>query len=359
MKWIGLLLILIPNLLWASIGTVTEHSGTPAELVREKNTLEANKGTGIEMNDAISTNKTRLAITFDDNTKVQLTEQSRLVIDDFVYDPNQGTGKMAMNVAMGTVRMASGSITKNSRENVSITTPTATISVRGTDFTMTVDEVGRSLIILLPTCPDPTKPDECWAGSIEVSTDAGYVLLNQAYQATMVSSANSVPTEPKIVNVEESFIDNMLIVSPPKALFNDIDKKTESNNDHNLDQDFLEYQDLSKNYLEEQLLKQSELDINRLDQDYLSDVFLIDSELDEQQLDSDSVLPNIRNYPQIQNFYNEEIIYLLSDRPPHIAQITTSIDSHGIVNIVQDGISAGIQLNDGGSNVIINIIQNQ
>jgi hypothetical protein len=358
MKWIAVFL-LVPSLAWSSVGTITEQAGPAAEIVRQKNPIEANKGTGIQMNDTVSTNKTRLGITFEDNTKVQLTEQSRLVIDDFVYDPRKGTGKLAMNVAMGTVRMASGATARNSRENVSIKTPTATISVRGTDFTMTVDEVGRSLIILLPTCPDPKKPDECWTGAIEVSTDAGYVLMNQAYQATMVSSANSMPSDPKIVGVDESMIDNMLIVSPPRNLFSEMKRSGDFNPTNGLAQDFLEYKELSKNHLEEDLLKMSELDVNRLNIDYLDNFLDHRGELDQDEFAVDPVLPTVRRFPWVQWAYNEETIFLIKERPPHIAVVTTDRNAEGMINIIQDGIAANIQLNNGGTGVLISIVQNQ
>jgi hypothetical protein len=358
MKWL-VLFLMMPALAFASVGTITEQTGPAAEIVRQKNQITANKGTGVQMNDTVSTNKTRLGITFQDNTKVQITEQSKLIIDDFVYDPKQGTGKVAMNVALGTVRMASGAAMKNSKENVKITTPTATISVRGTDFTMTVDEVGRSLIILLPTCPDPKKPDECWTGVIEVATDAGYVLLNQAYQATLVNSRNSLPTDPKIVDVNESFIDNMLIVSPPRNLFTSLNKSDSLESDNGLSRDFLEYKELTKNFLEEDLLSSTELDLNRLTVEFLDNLLDHRTELDQDEFEIDPVLPTIKRFPWVQWAYNEEAIYLYKERPPHIAEIRTTRNATGMVNITQDGIAANIQLNDGGTNVVINIIQNQ
>jgi hypothetical protein len=170
---LGVLVYLAPLSVFASVGTVTEQVGQDASIARNKDTIVVGKGTGVEMNDTITTSKAKLGLTFEDNTKVAITAQSKLVIDDFVYDANSKTGKLAMNVAMGTVRYASGAIAHNSRENVRLRTPTATIAVRGTDFTMTVDEIGRSLVILLPTCPDPDKPEECFTGEIEVSTDVG------------------------------------------------------------------------------------------------------------------------------------------------------------------------------------------
>ena len=85
-------------------------------------------------------------------TRVDVTEHSKLVIDEFVYDPNKKTGKLSLKASLGTVRYASGQIAKNNPTSIKITTPTATIGVRGTDFSMTVDELGSSTIILLPSC---------------------------------------------------------------------------------------------------------------------------------------------------------------------------------------------------------------
>ena len=145
--------LLLPAVTNAAIGTVTEQTG-PTEIQRDKQSIPSEVNTGVEMNDAVVTAKAKVGITFEDQTKVEITEQSKLVIDDFVYDPNNGdAGKLGLKVALGTARYASGQIAKDNPQNVKIETPTATIAVRGTDFSMTVDEIGRSLVILLPSCP--------------------------------------------------------------------------------------------------------------------------------------------------------------------------------------------------------------
>jgi hypothetical protein len=100
-----------------------------------------------------------------------VTEHSKLIIDDFVYDPkSKGAGKLAIKVALGTVRYASGKVAHENNKNVNIKTPTATIAVRGTAFTMTVDEVGQSMIILLPNIDGSV-------GEIEVKTSMGIETL--------------------------------------------------------------------------------------------------------------------------------------------------------------------------------------
>ena len=159
----------------------------------------------IAMRDTVRTGNGRLQITFQDSSVVKVTEQSRLVIDEFVYDPKTNAGKMGVRFASGTARFIGG---KMNRPNIKLKTPTATIGVRGTDFTASVDETGKSLFILLPG-------DDGHIGEITVATDAGIVVLNQAFQSTTVITGDAAPTRPVILNISLSLIDNMVMVSPP------------------------------------------------------------------------------------------------------------------------------------------------
>jgi len=207
-----ILLFLLYSNLYGFIGKLTEVTG-PTQVSRTSTKIEGKVDVGVEMNDTIETLKGRAGITFEDGTKVQCTEFSKLVIDEFVYDPNSGKGKLGLKASMGTVRYASGLIAKNSKEEVKIKTPTASISVRGTDFSMTVDEMGRSLVILLPS----VRENEKFIGSIEVTNGLGTVVLTQAYQATMVSSITTIPSMPVLLNFEdESRINNMILIDTPR-----------------------------------------------------------------------------------------------------------------------------------------------
>jgi hypothetical protein len=217
----AVVLMLLSSVGYAAIGTITEQVNAPPSIVRKSATLAASKGSGVEADDNVRTTAGKVGITFTDNTRVQINENSKLVIDSFVFDPNNKKGgKLAMKVAMGTVRYASGAVAHNNPDSVKLTTPTATIAVRGTDFTMTVDELGRSTIILLPSCPkgwiDLEK--DCVTGKIEVITDEGKVIMDKAFQATRVDSRESKPFKPTILNLSEDMINNLLLLSPPKEL---------------------------------------------------------------------------------------------------------------------------------------------
>jgi hypothetical protein len=212
---------------YGAIGKLTEVTG-PTQITRDKDKIEGKVDAGVEMEDRIETLKARVSITFEDDTKMQITEYSKLTIDEFVYDKSTKKGTLSVKAAFGTVRYASGLIAKNSRENVRVTTPTAKISVRGTDFSMSVGEDGKSLVILLPSIPLAAGGVPV-IGMIEVSNMGGTVLLNQPYQATLVSSLNAPPSNPVILDFQdESKINNMLIVETPKSVVQ-ANKETKKN----------------------------------------------------------------------------------------------------------------------------------
>lgn len=245
---------------YAAIGTVTEGKGS-SEIQREKSKLDVKQNIGVESMDIISTANGVVGITFKDDTKVRVTEHSKLVIDDFVYDPkSKGAGKLAMKVALGTVRYASGAVAHENNKNVDIRTPTATVAVRGTAFTMTVDEIGQSLVVLLPNVDGSV-------GEIEVKTGMGSVVLNQAFQATMVTGSEIKPLKPTLLSLSESMIDNMLIVKPPKEIIRRMQEDVTSSGDA------LTFTELDRNALDVKVWKDElrfdELNMNELDYNYL------------------------------------------------------------------------------------------
>ena len=249
---------------YASIGNVVEHRGVASvERSGEKSVLK--KGSDVEFKDNVRTGDGDVGIKFVDETNVAVSPHSSLIIDEFIYDPNSRSGsKLVMNIALGTVRYASGNIAKLNRQNVDIRTPTARIGVRGTAFSMTVDEIGKSLVILLPNA-DGT------VGEIEVESAAGIVIMNQAFQATTVGMAESKPSKPVILDLTLDQINNLLIIKPPKEKIITLIK--DSKNSMNLlDIDLLEFKDLDENKLEEDQLAFGLLDINQLDIDLLINI---------------------------------------------------------------------------------------
>ena len=208
------LLLLLPTLAFGAIGEVTDYSGSGAvERDDGFEIFEVTDGLGVESMDVVITEKGKVRIDFIDDTRVDTTEHSRLIIDDFVYDPASGEGSLSLKAGLGTIRYASGKIAKNSRQRVRIETPSAVVGVRGTDFAMIVDEIGGSMVTLLPSCD--TNGD-CIVGEISVTSDVGTVIMNQAFQTTIVRAAGSSPTKPVILDISEEDMNNMLIIRKVK-----------------------------------------------------------------------------------------------------------------------------------------------
>jgi hypothetical protein len=345
----------------AAIGTITEQQAAVPSIQRLKTTLQGTKGTGVEMADTIRTSAGKVGIKFQDDTQVQVNENSKLVIDEFVYDPkNKDAGKLALNMASGTVRYASGAIAKNNPSKVAINTPTATIAVRGTDFSATVDELGRSTIILLPSCREDYKTvkNDCKIGIIDVITDAGTVTLDQAFQATSVASRSVLPTKPVTLKLTEDAISNILILAPPVQLAAVQEgAKNKPGGFNALDVDFLKENQLV-NILEQQQKEifKDTLSHNLLDQSFLLNLLdLINSQLLAQDLLKNAapgILPDYRANTGVVALIDDNTVTLIRDTGSDIQSVTASKNQNTTIIQQQGSIEIKNRVNAYGTTTI-------
>ena len=348
-----------------SIGTIVEHKGS-SSIEREEGDIIAVSSAFIpevQANDTAETADGRMLIQFLDEAKLSLTENTRVYIDKVYYDPNPAKSKMVMRMAVGTARFASGRLGMVNKNNIDITTPTATISVRGTDFTTTIDELGRSLIVLLP------DEDGSPSGETDVKNLGGTVTLNEAYATTMVSSMDTAPTRSVIINnITANIIDNMFIVSPPpevkEQMEDDLNRELDADQGL-LDVDFLEFDGLDQDYLEGDELEFSELDIDMLNVDFLVDLLDVVEELvrttdrleDTQSRRGGSIALKGAavgfNTDSQYNIFNQDgnVVFYRNVN----GQISLTLDSGADATITTfaDGYSGTILLNGGGDVVIV------
>ena len=345
-KWILLVILFYAGPLWASIGNVDKLEGKGV-IDRNKTDITLEQELPIEQYDTVKTGNGKVGILFIDDTRVDVTQHSKLIIDEFVYDPNTKKGKLNLSAKLGTIKYASGQIAKTSRQDIVITTPTATIGVRGTDFSMTIDELGSSTIILLPSCD---VNGNCLVGEISVESAAGQVILNQAFQATQVFVPENPPTPPVTLDLEIDMINNMLIIAKPKNLEDeDYVKKIKAVADA-LDIDFLEIDDLNQDYLEEEEdLYVTGLDIDFLQQNFLADIL--------KQINEELALQMINEFDKQEERKSIEGITLGKD--PETGVIILD-ESPQWVWIREDASGAYIELRlDQEYGYILNIIQGE
>ncbi len=338
---------------FAEIGSISELRGN-AQVLRDK-PYGAELKFNIQQMDDVRTEAGRVAITFEDSSTVKLTEHSKLVIDEYIYDPDPSKSKMALKFASGTARFITGKF--NNKSNIAIRTPTANIAIRGTDFTCTVDELGRSLVILLP------DKNGISSGEIIVATAMGSVTLNKPYQATTVSVFENNPTKPVTLDISLDLIDNMLIVNPPQEVEQQIEEtQTQAS------ADYLDFNDLDIDYLNEDFLDAekdlefTELDINYLDVNFLEDLLNVIDALaiskEEDQLKQGGVGIRIVG-TEIGQDKDTQITTIVSGQNISLTRSVSqsaklNLDGSGsyTVILIQDGVTNTVKINGGSSTTI-------
>lgn len=126
----------------------------------------------IIFNDTLATGKgARLQGTLDDGTQLTLGENAKIVVDDFVYDPNKPGGALDIKVKQGAFLFVGGKVEAKSGAKVSISTPVVTLGVRGTTVWGGSIDGGYGVLVL--------------SGEVEVKSKGGSVLLKSG-QGTMV-----------------------------------------------------------------------------------------------------------------------------------------------------------------------------
>ena len=339
----------------ADIGSVEEVSGF-AQIEREK-PYEVITDFGIQSYDKAQTESGRMGIRFVDDTTIKITEHSEVIIDEFVFDPNPDNSKLALNFVKGTARFTTGLLGSVPKKNMVLRTNSATVGIRGTDFTVTVEaDTGESLFILLP------NPDGTSSGEIIVTTALGEVILNKPYQATTTTTFESPPSEPVILDLSLDFIDNMLIVSPPKRKESE-EEAIDSRQSDILDFDELEYDALAEDELESEDLEFTELDYDALNVNFLEDLLDIINELDaleeEDEIKQVATAIDIKgtsvgqdSSTQITTVVSGQSISMKREVSSN-ANITIDGNNSYTVILDQDGVQNQVRVNGGSSSTIV------
>jgi len=344
--------LLNPTISNADVGKFTELTGL-TEIKRQSDVIAGSLQSSVEMRDVITTANSKAGITFKDDTKVQITEHSKLVIDNFVYDDNKKTGKLGMKMALGTIKYASGQIAKSDPQQVMVETPTATIGVRGTDFSGTVDETGRSTIILLPSCPAGWGNIErdCVVGAITVTTDMGTILLTKPFESVTVNTTIDRPKS-AILNLSIDQINNLIIVSPPNTVRAEATYTRKSNflDEDFLSKDFLKYDELDKNKLDEY----KKLDQKFLDTDFLYNFLdVMSSQLLTNELaEFNAMLPKYDARSGLKYYVENEMLTLYRETVNAYASVTVPMYDSMTLRLTQEGLEIKQVVNYTGTTTI-------
>ena len=125
----------------ADIAHVTDIKGTAA-VHRGLTIIEARKGTALKLDDVLVTGpEGAIGIIFADETTISLGPESKLSLEEFVFEPERSRFSFVVKLMKGTAAYVSGLIAKLSPEAARFITPSASIGVRGTRFVVQVENV--------------------------------------------------------------------------------------------------------------------------------------------------------------------------------------------------------------------------
>ncbi len=87
----------------------------------------------------------RLHLLFQDQTALTVGPHSEVVLDSFVYDPQEGSGEIVLGAAQGVMRFVGGRLGRQGA--LSIVTPVTVVGIRGSSAILLVDPSGATEII--------------------------------------------------------------------------------------------------------------------------------------------------------------------------------------------------------------------
>jgi len=112
----------------------------PASIVRGQSVVPAVSSVKVFQGDTLKTGTDgSLGVVFNDDTIISLGPNSELVVDVFLYAPDEGKLSIVTRMLRGTAAYVSGIIAKLSPQSARLETPVATIGIRGTRFLVKVD----------------------------------------------------------------------------------------------------------------------------------------------------------------------------------------------------------------------------
>jgi FecR protein len=152
------------------IGNVATLTGS-ATVVRNKNSIPLKLQDDIFLNDVLQTSaNSTLGVTFSDATTFNLTANAKITVDSFVYEDGGKQNAALFDVAKGTVAFVAAAVAKTG--DMKISTPTATLGIRGTTGLVEVPEGASAASannVAIKLYPDPDGR----VGRIEVNDRAG------------------------------------------------------------------------------------------------------------------------------------------------------------------------------------------
>lgn len=178
------LCLLVSSGAWAAAGKTIFASGEVQAQDPQNASRSLRRGDAVNSGDTLITEAGKLQVRFSDGGLVSLQEHTRFVVDDYNFE--ESGDKASFSLLKGGLRAVTGTIGVRSKETYSVTTPVATIGIRGTGFTL------RYCAGDCPPVNGKPQPDGLYVstqdGMIYIANPAGIIDLAVGQSAFVASS---------------------------------------------------------------------------------------------------------------------------------------------------------------------------
>ena len=156
-------------------------------------------GDDVFLNDEVETGETtRAQVLLRDESVFSLAPSSKVLFDEFVYDPMAGEGVLEASLLSGGMRFVSGQLSKNQPENIKIKAGKATVGIRGTEIMAKHGAQGTTFVLL--------------SGAMEIATESGRQLIDRSGFGIDISNDGLLGVVRQVPLAEI----NAILAPPPK-----------------------------------------------------------------------------------------------------------------------------------------------
>lgn len=128
-------------------------------------------------------------ILFLDRSSLRIGPNSEMTIDEFLYSPDDGTGKLAASATKGLLRFTGGALSKR-EDQVTLRTPTAILGVRGGIVLVEIADGGA------------TRATFLYGDALTItSTDGQAVRITTPGQFSEITASGGGPSQPQPSNI--------------------------------------------------------------------------------------------------------------------------------------------------------------
>merc|ERR1711991_325493 len=130
-----------------------------------------------------------------DQSTFTIGEDSEVVMDTFIFDPETNDGKIVASVRRGSLKVISGLISKKNPDSLTVEVPEGTLGSRGTEF-QTIVSKGKTDTLLIG--PGKNNTLGMRPGAVLVGNSLGSTLLDNPYSITSMTEGKAPGQAKKI-----------------------------------------------------------------------------------------------------------------------------------------------------------------